>query len=87
MWDVVMKFMETVRGSGVFAERRKQQTLSWVYSMVEDYLKQGFYRCPAVEQNRGFIEKRVISGDLSATGAASELIRLFEENPIRKNSA
>ena len=82
-----MKFMETVKGSGVFGERRKQQTLSWVYSMVEDHLKQRFYRCPAVEQNKGLIEKRVISGDLSATGAASELIRLFEESPIKKNLA
>jgi LAO/AO transport system kinase len=87
IWDVIMKFMETVKGSGVFGERRKQQTLSWVYSMVEDHLKQRFYRCPAVEQNKGLIEKRVISGDLSATGAASELIRLFEESPIKKNLA
>jgi hypothetical protein len=52
--------------------------------MVEDYLKQEFYRCPAIEQNRSVIEKRVVSGDLSATGAATELIRLFEESPAKK---
>jgi LAO/AO transport system kinase len=84
IWGVIMKFMETVKESGTFSERRKQQTLSWVYSMVEDYLKQEFYRCPAVEENRALIEKQVVSGDLSATGAASKLIRLFEESPVKK---
>jgi LAO/AO transport system kinase len=79
MWDVVMKFMDTVRESGALAERRRQQTLSWVYSMVEDHLRQGFYRCPTVEENRDSIEKRVVSGDLAATAAASELIRLYEQ--------
>jgi LAO/AO transport system kinase len=83
IWGVVMKFMDTVRESGVFSERRRQQTLSWVYSMVEDHLRQEFYRCPAVMKNRDAIEKRVIAGDLSATGAASELIRMFDEFPAK----
>jgi LAO/AO transport system kinase len=78
MWDVIGEFMGNVKASGVFAERRRQQTLAWVYSMVEDYLKQKFYGCDAVTQARPGMESRVISGDLSATEAAAELIRIFE---------
>jgi LAO/AO transport system kinase len=70
--------MRNVKESGVFAERRRQQTLAWVYAMVEDYLKQKFYGCGAVEQARPGMESRVISGDVSATEAAAELIRIFE---------
>jgi LAO/AO transport system kinase len=78
MWGVVESFMQTVKASGVFAERRRQQTLSWVYTMVEDYIKQKFYNCDAVAKERPSIESRVTSGALSATEAASELIRLYE---------
>jgi LAO/AO transport system kinase len=77
IWSVVMKFMETVRESGVFFERRKQQILSWVYTMVEDRLRQKFYRHPNVMSIKERIERRVISGELSATGAATELLRAY----------
>jgi LAO/AO transport system kinase len=78
MWNVVMNFIENVKVSGVFAERRKQQTLSWVYSMVEDHITQKFYRCEAVVRERGPVEEKVVSGILSATDAAAELINLYE---------
>ncbi|MDR3279919.1 MAG: methylmalonyl Co-A mutase-associated GTPase MeaB [Synergistaceae bacterium] len=80
IWSVVMNFTQNIKASGVHAERRKQQTLSWVYAMVEDYLKQKFYRCGAVERERGRVENDVVAGELSATEAASELIRLFENS-------
>jgi LAO/AO transport system kinase len=78
IWSVVERFMKTVKDSGVFAERRRQQTLSWVYTMVEDYIKQKFYNCDAVVRERPSVENRVTGGALSATEAASELIRLYE---------
>ncbi|MDR1510786.1 MAG: methylmalonyl Co-A mutase-associated GTPase MeaB, partial [Synergistaceae bacterium] len=56
IWDVVGEFMRNVKESGVFAERRRQQTLSWVYSMVEDYLKQKFYGCASVTEARARME-------------------------------
>jgi LAO/AO transport system kinase len=80
IWDVVERFAETMRASGVFAERRRQQTLSWVYSLVEDHLTQKFYKNPAVMRERPSVEKRVISGDISATDAANELILAFESS-------
>jgi LAO/AO transport system kinase len=78
MWNVIGEFMRNVKESGVFAERRRQQTLAWVYAMVEDYLKQKFYGCEAVTEARPLMETRVVSGDMSATEAAAELIRIFE---------
>jgi LAO/AO transport system kinase len=80
IWGVVEHFMKTVKASGVFEERRKQQTLSWVYTMIEDYIKQKFYNCEAVAKERPSVESQVISGALSATEAASELIRLYEDS-------
>jgi LAO/AO transport system kinase len=78
IWTVVGKFMENVKASAVFAERRKQQTLSWIYTMVEDYLKQKFYGCERVKSECPSVESKVVSGEMSATEAALELIRIFE---------
>lgn len=49
LWnDVIEAFMKQGWGNGVLAERRKQQTLSWVYTMVEEHLHNLFYRSPAI---------------------------------------
>lgn len=77
LWAVVESFFKNVQESEIFEERRKQQTLSWVNSMVEEHLRTTFYRCPAIVANRGDIERRVVAGELSATLATQELIRLF----------
>jgi LAO/AO transport system kinase len=80
IWNVVGRFMENVRESGVFEERRRQQILAWVYSMAEDHLKKRFYDCPAVVAHRSAIEKKVLTGELSATQATQTLLRLFQKN-------
>jgi len=78
VWAVIGCFIENVKASGVFDERRRKQVLAWVYTMVEDYLKQKFYGDERIAGERPSVESRVISGDLSATEAAMEFIRLFE---------
>ncbi|GHV35784.1 ATPase/protein kinase [Synergistales bacterium] len=77
IWSVVEQFMATVKESGVFGERRKQQILSWVYTMVDDQLRQKFYRHPDVTSIKERVERQVVSGELSATGAATELLRAY----------
>jgi LAO/AO transport system kinase len=78
IWAVVIEFLKNAKSSGAFGERRKQQTLSWVYSMVEDYLRQKFYGCRRIVAERRSVEQSVVSGNISATEAALKLIELFE---------
>ena len=77
IWGTITKFMETVKASGVFAERRRQQSLSWVRAMLEDHLLRGFYDHPAVKAHMPDIEGRVARGELAATQAALELLALY----------
>ena len=76
IWGVVTDFMNNVKASGVFTERRKQQSLSWVRTMVEDHLLRLFYEDPAVKRRMPEIEERVACGELAATRAAMELLAL-----------
>ena len=78
LWnDVIMKFMAQGKANGVLQERRKQQTLSWVYAMVEEHLHNLFYRSPAIIGCKEEIEREVVVGKISATMAVQDLINRF----------
>ncbi|CUH94665.1 putative GTPase Rv1496/MT1543 [Propionispora sp. 2/2-37] len=78
IWFVITEFQEKMKKSGVFNQRRKAQTISWVYSMVEEHLHNLFFQHPNVLVNKAAIEKDVIEGRLSATMAVKQLIHAFE---------
>jgi len=77
IWNVIGQFMQYVKSVGLFDERRKRQTLSWVYGMVEEQLLVNFYDNPAVAANRDGIESKVLKGELSATLAAQRLLNIY----------
>ena len=79
VWGMVNEFMENVRASGVFAERRRRQAISWVHSMLEDHLLRSFYEDPAVRARLPETEDRVARGELAATQATLELLALYKE--------
>ena len=74
---MILKFMAQGEANGVLAERRKQQTLSWVYAMVEEHLHNLFYRAPEIVACRKTLEDDVIGGRLSATLAVQRYIAEF----------
>ena len=84
VWGMVEDFMENVRSSGVLAERRRRQALSWVHSMVEDHLLRRFYEDPGVAAEMPGIEERVERGELAATQAALDLLALYERGRERQ---
>ena len=80
IWQVIEKFKEMISKSGVFASRRKAQTLNWVYAMVEEHLHNVFYQNEKVKQNKNAIEAAVAEGKISATVAMQELIAAFDSD-------
>ncbi len=79
IWSVIEDFCQTTSEAGVFAARRRSQTLEWVYSMVEDHLKTRFYQDTRVREIRPQIEKDVVEGHLPATIAAQDLLKIYED--------
>ncbi|QJW48295.1 methylmalonyl Co-A mutase-associated GTPase MeaB [bacterium BFN5] len=79
IWDVVEQFKNKTQESGLFTARRRKQTLSWVYSMLEEHLRSMFFQNAAVEACKNTIEHQVVEGEISATMAVQELIRAFEQ--------
>jgi LAO/AO transport system kinase len=80
IWSVIEGFTEKTRESGVFEERRRSQTLDWVYSMVEEHLLKNFFDNATVKSMRSWIEKAVIEGHMPPTVAVRKLLQEYEQN-------
>ncbi|MEH7246210.1 methylmalonyl Co-A mutase-associated GTPase MeaB [Neobacillus niacini] len=79
IWKVIQEFSIVTRESGVFMGRRRKQTINWMYTMVEDALRTSFYRHPTVSSIIPMMEEAVGNGKVSATMAANQLLRTFED--------
>ncbi len=83
VWAVIEDFRKQTTGSGVFDQRRRAQTLDWVYCMVEEHLRNSFFSHAGVEGIRGQVEREVVDGHMPPTVAAQKLIRKFEASAGR----
>lgn len=84
LWQVIQEFRDKTFASGIFKERRRKQTIDWMYTMVEEYLRTSFYHDAEVSSLLPAIEKSVINGDVSATMAAKQLIKTYENQTNQK---
>ncbi|MBB6175378.1 LAO/AO transport system kinase [Anoxybacillus tengchongensis] len=79
IWEVIERFVQTTKQSGVFEERRREQMKDWLHAMIKDYLHIRFFQHPAVQQQLPTIERDVMEGKQPVTMAAQQLIRLYEQ--------
>ncbi|MGE5341668.1 MAG: methylmalonyl Co-A mutase-associated GTPase MeaB [Candidatus Omnitrophota bacterium] len=76
-WDLIRSFERETRESGVFQERRQAQSVDWVFSMVESYLKENFYTHPRIRETIPQLQRQILNGSLLATTAAEDLLRTY----------
>lgn len=76
IWEGIMNYIDNTKESGVFEARRNSQLLEWVYSMVDENLKDRFYNNENVKKEKPAIENLVLSGELPPTAAVSKLMDL-----------
>ncbi|WP_394232890.1 methylmalonyl Co-A mutase-associated GTPase MeaB [Niallia oryzisoli] len=77
IWDVINDFQSTTEQSGVFADRRRLQTIEWMKSMIIDQLQNSFFHNPAIREMLPMVENQVISGNKTVTSAVEELFEQF----------
>lgn len=80
IWSVIENFRQITTESGVFEKRRRKQVLDWVYSMVEEHLRQSFFNHLGVQNIRADIEHDVVQGQIPPTVAAQELIKKYQDS-------
>ena len=76
-WKMIADFIASTRESGYFAERRRNQELEWVFTLIEEHLKSTFYRDPRIRAEIPRIRRRIEAGEILPTAAAEHLLDLF----------
>jgi LAO/AO transport system kinase len=80
IWNVVVEFMSLMKKTGHLSVRRQMQTMTWVKQMAEEYIRSKILNHPNVIECIKAIEKQIRDDKVSATMAASQLIKAVEDS-------
>ncbi len=79
IWRTIMDFKEKLENSGELMDKRRKQALDWLWALVEEGLRERFYRNPDVEKSLPEIVESVETGMTAPTLAAQQLLNLLDE--------
>ena len=74
IWQAVMEFHKKFSASGELEDKRQKQALDWMWSLVEDGLKERFYTHPEIKKKLDKITRAVANGKTAPTLAADKLL-------------
>jgi LAO/AO transport system kinase len=77
IWESVQEFVGKTKSSGIFEQRRKEQTMEWIYSTIENELKKRFYSNPNIRVALPAIKEKVMEGKLLPVEAVEELLNKY----------
>ena len=75
----ILRHREIKMVSGEREERRQQQQIRWMWSMISDRLLDQFKDSPAVQARLQAVSAAVKNGELPAAVAAESLLETFHE--------
>jgi LAO/AO transport system kinase len=78
LWEMIKKFEKTIKHSGVFNQRRKDQSIEWVFRMIEDSLRDEFYNNEKVQKAITSIKEDIAKDKSTPTLAAEKLLKIFK---------
>jgi LAO/AO transport system kinase len=77
IWEQIAAHRERLSATGERAERRRQQQIGWMWSMISDRLLEEFRASPQVQQRLPEVSAAVLAGTLPAGAAADTLLAPF----------
>jgi len=79
VWGSVDEFARMARGSGVWEERRRRQSVAWMRSLITEELEQRFARHAGARELGKRLESEVAAQVLPAATAARRIVDCFFE--------
>ncbi len=78
IWETVLNHRKQLMDAGELDLKRKKQALSWMWSLLEEGLKERFYKSPEVKKRLLTVSRKVEQGITTPTIAAEELLSCLE---------
>jgi LAO/AO transport system kinase len=80
IWQTVMEYHNKFTTIGELEQKRQKQALDWMWSLVEEGLKQRFNQNPEIKKRIEQITRSVEKGQTAATLAADKLLFFLDNN-------
>lgn len=80
VWNQVLAHRQKLLQTGELEHRRKKQAVDWMWSLVEEGLKERFYSNPNVKAHLETIKRDVENGSTAPTKAANDLLLLLDNS-------
>ena len=77
VWETIEQLHQRMQASGEWTERRRQQNLRWLWSLVEERCRDALRAHAAVRALRGPLERAVLDGTLAPEAAARQITDAF----------
>lgn len=77
IWEIVLSHREKLKSTGEFEENRRNQSIEWMWSLVEEGLIDQFYKNLEVKKMLPKFSKEVEKAKIAPTAAAYELLSSF----------
>ncbi|MGB9439059.1 MAG: methylmalonyl Co-A mutase-associated GTPase MeaB [Desulfobacterales bacterium] len=78
IWQTILDHRKKLESSGELADKRRKQALDWLWALVEEGLRERFYRNPDVKKILAEIVAAVEKGETAPTAAAQQLLDLHD---------
>ena len=79
-WHMINKYIELTKSSQIFEQRRKEQSVEWVYRLIEEELRNDFYNNENVKTILPGIKEDLFNGNILAIEAVKILLSTFSNN-------
>lgn len=76
LWETVERHRQVHSDAGDFEARRRAQQVDWTWQMVRDTVLDRVLSNPAVRKGRADVEHQVLTGELTPTLAAQQILKL-----------
>jgi LAO/AO transport system kinase len=80
VWSAVVDHRGKMTATGELEEKRRYQALEWMWTLVDNGLKERFDHTVVVKKSMAKIIREVEQGNISPTTAAGDLLGLFDKN-------
>ena len=77
VWEMIHRYIDFVRENGYFDRKRKEQAKYWMFESINEQLRNGFYRDPAIAQLLTRLEGEVLQDRKSSFTAAREALDAY----------
>lgn len=78
VWDMILDYIEKVKGNGVFQQRRHGQSKYWMYETIDEQLRTRFMNAPGMAEMLSRYEQLLLAGKVSSFEAASKMLGFYD---------